>query len=210
MLEKGWTTYAEISRITWTIHTVMSQIYNNPLLQTITGMLGKTIVFRQWRGKIIVAKRPKKRKSDSKKQKIYIGKFREATQYAKKQMTIPESKAEYQTGINDRRHNAYTVALVDYLNAPKIHTIDVSNYHGAIGDTINIKATDDFRVTNVKVVIADSNGVVLEEGEAKPYGSKAIEWNFQATVNNPQYKGSMVVATALDKPMNSTSAGVVI
>jgi hypothetical protein len=53
-------------------------------------------------------------------------------------------------------------------------------------------------------------GVVLEEGEAKPDGSKAIKWDYQASVNNPQYKGSMVVATAFDKPMNSTSAGVVI
>jgi hypothetical protein len=213
-LEKGWRNDGKKVKSSYFYwpgtkrNQAMSQIINNPLLKSITGLLGKTMVFRQWRGKLVLANRPARRKSDSEKQKVYIEKFREATQYAKRQMADSASKAEYQEGINNRKHNAYTVALTDYLNAPKVHYIKATDYQGAVGDTITIKATDDFKVVRVTVVIADRNGVMLEQGDASVQVGRPFIWKYQASAVNPDVKGTVIRVAAFDKPGNKSSAEI--
>src|SRR6478609_7046559 len=112
----------------------MSQIKNNVLLHGISGMLGKLLVFRTIRGKLVVSNRPKKAIVLTDHQQIMKGRFLKAVQYARTQMAIPESKAEYATGITLKKHSAYHVALTDHLNAPVISAVDTSRYTGKVND----------------------------------------------------------------------------
>ena len=191
----------------------MSKIQNNPLLRGVSGMLGETMVIRKIRGKLQMANRPTQGRTASAKQAAIQFKFQEAAQYAKMQTgkdALEESKALYATGITDKKHAARIVAMTDYLNAPKVHYIDAQDYSGGVDDTITVKATDDFMVTGVKIVITDGNGTVIEKGEAVPEPTKVNLWTYKATVANSTVAGTTIKATAFDRPGNATSLEKVI
>lgn len=184
----------------------MSKIKNNPLLKGASGMLGDVIVFREVRGKLIMANRPKKRDEPTEQQRITKLRFLRAVSYGKQQAADPVSKAEYAAAINDRNNSAYAVAMNDYLSAPVIDMVDVSAYHGSVGDTIAINASDDFKVVSVRVTITDSNGNLIEQGEALLREGTPDDWRYTATVENATLPGTKVVVAASDKPGNVTRA----
>ena len=188
----------------------MAIVDNNPLLSKISGMLGDTVVFRMWRGRMLMSNRPKKREKLSDKQKVTVDRFKLAARYAVTQMKDPAAKLDYGKGTNFQKHSAYLVALCDHMNPPKVHYIKADDYTGAVGETIAIKATDDFKVVRVKVSITDSDGVVLEQGDAVATVRKPWIWKYQTTVLNTMAKGTMIRATAYDKPGNRDSAEVVL
>ena len=188
----------------------MSKIDNNPLLKGASGMLGETMVFRTVRGQLQMANRPKRRTNISEKQAAVQTKFQEAAQYATQQLSQEASSALYEAGITSKKHSAYLVAVSDYLNAPKVHFIEAIGYRGNVGDTITVKATDDFMVTGLKIVIKGSDGAILEEGEAEPDLEKINLWTYKTTVANPSVPGTSIKATAFDRPGNSTSLEKVV
>jgi hypothetical protein len=177
----------------------------------ISGLLGETVKVRKVRGQVVVTNRPKRRMGKpSDKQAEVQAKFLEAAQYASRQIAQKESNALYAEGMTARKPLAYVVAMSDYLVAPTVHHIDTLGYRGAIGDRITVKATDDFMVTSVKVVITDPSGKVIEQGDAGPNAERINLWAYTATVANPSPGGTKVSATAFDRPGNSTQAEVVI
>ena len=68
---------------------------NNPAMYGTRGMLGKTLVYKDWYGRTLVTNKPKKRKSISEKQVTTIDNFKNATRFAKALMKKPEKKALY-------------------------------------------------------------------------------------------------------------------
>lgn len=85
------------------------------------------------------------------------------------------------------------------LNAPKIEKIDLTSYTGQIGDTIKIRVMDDFAVTSVKVIIENSDGSLVEQGNATLQG---IDWVYTATATNPDLNGDKIIIQATDTPAN--------
>ena len=83
----------------------------------------------------------------------------------------------------------------DLLNAPKIEQIDLSGYHGQVGDVIKVRAYDDFKVVSVSVHIYNSDGVVVEEGNATEQG---IDWVYTATAQNTDLSGDKIIVKATD------------
>ncbi len=177
-------------------------IKNNPLLKGVSGMLGKTFVVREWRGRQVMSNRPKKRKSISEKQKASNENFKKAAQYANLAMTDPVVAADYKKGINFKTHSAKQAALRDYLVAPTIDYIKVNEYKGVQGDTITIKAIDDFRVVKVTVEIIDGNGEVLEQGDAVRYVRKKYIWKYRTSLMNNCINGTEIKVAAFDRPGN--------
>jgi hypothetical protein len=174
----------------------------------ISGRVGD-VVFRQVRGKTIIAKRPEKPRHLTRHQQIRKATFKLASEYAKEQMRNPAAKAEYSTGITDRKISAYVVAVSDFLNAPVIHAVDISRYRGVPGDTISIKATDDFKVTSVKVIITNSAGEPVEQGEAKRKNKTGHRWYYKATRSHANLPGTTITVAVRDKPGNTTLAKMV-
>jgi hypothetical protein len=82
-----------------------------------------------------------------------------------------------------------------------VDEIDLSDYTGQIGGAIHIRAHDDFKLKDVRVVIRDTGGVVLEQGAANdstPDGS----WTYTATANVPAGQTVAIEVTATDLPGN--------
>lgn len=175
------------------------------------GMLGKTVVYKDWYGRTLIANKPAKRKVISKKQVVTIDKFKHATRFAKLLMKQPGKKALYERGINERQRSAYAVALKDILNDPIIHEIDVKDYNGRAGELIRVRAYDDFMVTAVIVTIMATNGNVVETGQAQPRGKRGL-WRFTTTTGLPDAKGLIIMAEARDLSGNTvrTEIGCII
>lgn len=178
----------------------MSKIKNNPIMKGVSGMLGAVVVYREYRGDVIMANRPKRRDVLTPHQEKTKSKFLRAVQYAKKQVADPVTKTEYQPGPQSRFTSAYSAALADYLGALVVTSIDNSLYSGAIGDTLLINATDNFKVTVVHVSIFSVDGTLLEQGNATLIENSIEEYAYTATV----VVGSKVLATVRDKPGNIT------
>ena len=174
----------------------MAQSKNNIVTHGLSGKVGDILVFSQRNGKTIVSKAPKKRTGeDSEKQKQQQAKFQQAVLYGKSVLADPTQKELYETAGK----KAYNVAVADLLNAPKIETINVSNYKGNIGDTISVRVTDDFKVVSVKVIIQNADGSLVEEGNAVQQG---IDWIYTATAQNTDLSGDKIIIQATDTPAN--------
>ena len=181
----------------------MGEILNNPMMSTASGMVGNTVVFRQVRGKLLVANRPRRGRTPSEKQLAIQGRFTNAAAYAKEVLKDPVTKAKYEAGIGLNKFTAHMVAVSDYLNAPRVENINVSEYKGVPGNVILVEATDDFAVTQVQVSIT-SGGAVVESGEAVQDQINKQLWRYTATVA-VTLANAVVQASAYDLPGNKTS-----
>ena len=99
----------------------MAIIKNNVLVEGLSGMFGRSIIFKQLRGKTVVSMYPSKPIAQSTKQKENRNRFRQASQWTKGILLDPDQKAYYQKRAKKLNlPNAYTAAITDYMrNAVK-------------------------------------------------------------------------------------------
>ena len=179
----------------------MAKIAKNIVMHGASGKLGDQIVIRQRGGKMILSQAPGPRtKEPSEEQKAHHRRFQQAVLYARMQMADAETKAEYAAKA-DKLKNAYNVAVADFFNAPNIDEIDVSQYHGAVGDSIRIRVTDDFKVQQVNVAIYNGDGTLVEAGDAVQQVNE-IDWIYNASVVNETTAGDRIVIRASARPGN--------
>lgn len=177
------------------------------------GLLAESVSVRQRRGKLIITNQAKAKPKKVKATPKLIaqrGRFKEASQYAQRQYQDEASKALYRKGIKGKHESVYTAAMRDFITAPRVDTINPDDYRGAIGDLLEIDAVDDFMVTKVKVVISDSAGAVIEQGEAREHPMRPNRWQYTAVVANPARTGTRITATAFDRPGNMGTAEIVL
>jgi hypothetical protein len=103
----------------------MAIVKNNAIIEGISGMVGKSIVFKQVRGKTIMCNRPPKPSTESDQQKENRDRFRKASQWAKTVLQDPEQKAYYQKKAHKLKlPNAYTAAIADYMRSAKVKQVN--------------------------------------------------------------------------------------
>ena len=173
----------------------MAKVRNNIIIQGLSGSLGDQLVIRQDRaGRTIVGVAPTfdPNRTYTEAQLDRQDKFREAVAYAK------DAKGEevYADKAKDTTRTPYNMAVADWFHAPEILEMDVSAWQFEAGQTIRIKAVDDVQVAQVNVVITDSTGAVVEQGQATR--ADGLWWNYTTTAAAPE--GPRVVATARDLP----------
>ena len=181
----------------------MAHADNSIITGKFKGSLGKQLVFREWDGKTVVAKSPKRRSGPpTPEQQETQEKFLIASRYAKAITTnADQSLAEaYATALRPRQ-NVYSRALEHFMSPPVVISIDTRSYSGATGDHLEIRAIDDFRVTGVRVEIKAADGTLLEAGNAVQ-NINGIDWTYTATQDNPVMAGSTIIAVAVDVPKN--------
>ena len=94
---------------------------NNPITRGLSGMLGGTVVFRNFHGKTIMAKRPTRTGKQSELQRENRNRFREATVFAKASVKDPQKKAYYEDKAKKMKlPNAYTAAITDFMRKPEV------------------------------------------------------------------------------------------
>ncbi|WP_207428782.1 hypothetical protein [Pedobacter sp. SYSU D00535] len=180
------------------------KLENNDLVKGASGRIGDMLVFRQQAGRTIIAKRPRKRETPRSDGQIVANeRFAEAVQYARGIVQDEARKAIYQQKTR-RGISAYNLALSDYCKAPQIKKVDLSQYSGAKGSLITIRATDDFLVKAVRVEILDSTMQRQEEGEAI-LAANNLDWVYTGKLLNPAPASSTIRVSASDLPGNITT-----
>jgi hypothetical protein len=181
----------------------MAHSDNSLVTGRISGTLNKELVFREWQGKTVVAKAPRKRKGEpNSKQAETQEKFLLASRYARAIIkSTDKSMAEAYAAVLRPRQNVYSRALEDFLNSPEVKSINTRNYKGIAGDKIAIRAIDDFRIVSVQVEIYAADGTLLEEGKAEQ-DINGLDWIYTATEANTSLAGTKITAMATDVPGN--------
>lgn len=181
----------------------MAESKNNIVTHGLSGLVGDMLVFRNRAGKTIVSAKPKERTGElSEAQKQHLALFQEAVLYGKSVMADENLKAEYKAAAPEGA-SAYNVAVGDFMNAPNIKTVNVSNYTGKPGETIEMEVTDDFRVAAVKVAIYNPDGSIVEQGDAVQQTNE-LKWIYTTTETNDSLSGDKIVIRAFDLPGNMT------
>ena len=183
----------------------MAENRNNILTHGMSGKIANQLVFKQYGDRTIVSKVPDmSRVKRSPKQTAANNKFREATIYARAQMTDPVAKAAYKAKATGMQR-PYNVAIADFYSAPEIKNVDIP---GHFKGKLTVHAIDDFSVVRVKVEIYTPDGALLEEGEA----SKLNEWywEYKITGDYTGYPSLHCRISAWDKPGNMASKEVVV
>ena len=159
----------------------MAKIKVNPIFEQIRGKFGE-IVFKEWQGKIIMAHSPSTEGREWSPAQIEHRKvFRQATVYGKTFMADPEAHAVYESAAKSQGKPLFSVIMADFLNAPSVDEIDLSEYSGQAGETIRVTAHDDFAVTGVHVAITTSEGNEIEAGEAVETPAGSGQWVYTPT-----------------------------
>ena len=172
------------------------------VVRGLKGKFADQVVFKKSNGHSVMANVPAKSdKKASEAQEKTRDKFRMAANYAKHAIQNPELLAFYKAAAQNGQ-SAYSAALSDFLTAPKVYTLDVSEYNGKQGSTIAVRAIDAYSLKEVNVSIKAAGGSILEEGPAV-LDSNGNFWNYTATKDADPVVGTVVRATAKDNPGNS-------
>ncbi|MEO7990940.1 MAG: hypothetical protein ABI663_15435 [Chryseolinea sp.] len=132
----------------------MAIVRSNPIVEGLSGRLGKSLVFKMLRGKIILASRPSPTKTQSEQQRANRNKFRDASIWAKSVLSDPLKKEYYQLKAKKLKlPNAYTAAIADYMRTPQVR--EMERRSGKVEYKISKK---DFHVKKVEIKVRDVNG----------------------------------------------------
>ena len=111
--------------------------------------------------------------------------------------TVKESFVEGVKSLDFGSEESF-LSQPDLLLPPRVEVIELSLYHGQIGDPIFFATSDDFGTWNVHVVIKDDKGNLIESGDASQFEDRAEYWDYLATVAMPAGTSIRVYATAID------------
>ena len=177
----------------------MAKINGNVFVNGIRGMIGKQIVYKERNGKPYTCAAPTidENRKPTPNQKIHQERVSGCSKYGKAAIRDADLKNAYQAAAAQHQ-SAYNVAWMDAWHPPAVHDIIANGYKGNAGDVILVHATDNFKVTRVSITILDSEGKIIEEGEA---ASQGVMWKYAAQITLDG--AAKIVATAFDLPGNT-------
>ena len=181
---------------------------NNVITRGFRGKIGN-LIFRMWGKKTVVSSAPSyKTLKWSKAQKENRRRFHDAMTWARQAMEDPEKRLYYQKKAK-KMQTPWNVAVADFMKKPEIREIEVRNYHGKTGDTIEVKVWDKYMVAGVIVSIYDNRGVEVESGLAVETLTPFVRI-YQSMEDNSNWKGGHVEVRVSDFPGNVTKSSLVL
>ena len=181
----------------------MAKTNLNSTIDDYRGSIGK-LVFKKYRGRTIVAKKPVITAEPSQAQLDQRIRFKEAAAFGKFAQNDPDLRAIYEPIARAREVTVYTVAVQDYLKKPVIQPLDLFQYKGRVGDPILIQATDELGLAGVEVSIDSNDGTLIESGPAEEGVPGTGKWTYTATVPVAQGSDIFIEVVALDHAGNRT------
>lgn len=134
----------------------MAIVKDNPALRGLRGMIGKSLVFRQVRGKTVVQTAPVRIAPYNEAQKKQQGRFKEAIAYARSQMKHPKLKARYtaQAKAKGGTTNSFNMAIVEYFRMLKLKALLAIKMNQSGIEQLNksfklVKDMKNYRIDNV-------------------------------------------------------------
>jgi len=173
---------------------------DNVIMRFQRGKIGG-LIFRVWGENTVVSKAPDYSKIPrSEAQKANSNRFKVATRYGRRVLNDPVAYTFYD---KKRRggQTVWNVAISDYMKRPEIAEIDVWNYKGQAGNTIKVKASDNYGIASVNVMIINASGFEVESGMAVQRPGSEV-WVYKAVEENLEWKGGRVAVRVTDSPGN--------
>lgn len=178
----------------------MAKIKVNPIIEQIRGKVGE-LVFKRYGDDVVLSRVPDTEGREPTEAQLAIReRFRQAAVYGKMVMADPAAKAIYEEAAATKGKPVFSLTVADFFNAPSVDEVDLSGYTGKVGDSIVIRAHDDFDVTGVSVAITTSAGEAIESGEATETPPDSSRWVYNATQAVPTGTTVRIAVTAKDRP----------
>lgn len=114
----------------------------------------------------------------------------------------------YQRTARGSEATPYSIALIDWLGAPKVLEIFADAWSGEPEQTIHVKARDNVGVAGVLVVIRDAAGKILELGEAAQAAPGSAWWIYVTASHVGMNPVPTVQAIARDHAGNRDSFSI--
>ncbi len=183
----------------------MAKVRLNPIMEQVRGQVGD-LVFRRFGDEVVMSRKPNTEgRVWTEAQMAQREQFRQAALYGKMVIADPQAKAVYEAEAQARGVPVFSVMVADFFNAPSVDEIDVSGYAGKVGDPIIVRASDDFEVTGVTVVMSTGDGQAVELGAAVETPAKSGRWMYTATQAVPAGTAVRIAVTATDRPGHKTT-----
>lgn len=179
----------------------MAKVKLNPVLEQIRGKVGD-LVFRRRAEGVVVSRNPgRSGLVPSAGQEAVRERFRLAALYGKAVYADPAEKEVYLAAARKKGASAFALAVSDFLHAPAVDEIDLTAYTGLAGEAIVVRASDDFEVARVSLVLRAGDGTLVERG---PAAFERGAWRYATTVAAPVGQPVVVEVTASDRAGNKT------
>ena len=131
----------------------MAHLDANTLIGILQGRLGDIVFAKTKDGRVIVRHRPMRKAPFTPLEASNQSLFTRAARYVRSLRNDPEKYAEYQAAAKARGKRACELANADFRHPPEIHDVDLSGYAGRAGDSITVRAVDDFGVSSIFVTL---------------------------------------------------------
>jgi len=178
----------------------MAKVRLNPILERIRGSVGD-LVFKRYGDGVVVARKPDMEgREQTPAQLAQRERFRQAALFGKMVMADPDTKLVYDEVAQQRGKPVFSLTIADFYNAPNVDEIDVSAYTGQVGDPIVIRASDDFDVVGVAVTLTDTEGNLIEEGDATESAPGSGSFTYAATAAVASGTTVRIAVSATDRP----------
>jgi hypothetical protein len=156
----------------------MAKVNGNLFMQRLSGTVGDQMIIKTVRGgRTIISMKPtfNGERVFTEAQLAQQQAFREATAYGK----MMKGEEIYITKANGSAKTPYNVAVADWFNRPQILEVDLSGWTNGNGGIIRVRAQDDVKVEQVKVMLTDESGALVEEGQVQEVG--ALWWEYSTS-----------------------------
>jgi hypothetical protein len=182
----------------------MAKVTLDPVLESIQGKIGD-LIFKRWGDEDIVTKMPDRTGIvPTANQIAQMDKFRLAAIYGKAALADPQTRTVYEDASDRKGIPVFALTVGDFLNAPAVNEVDLSDYAGQIGDTIVIRASDDVEVSGVTVAIRHQDGSIIEQAAAVLAPGTGT-WTYTATTALAQGQAVSIEVSATDRPGHKTT-----
>ena len=178
----------------------MAKVKLNPVVEHMRGQIGE-LVFRKAFGKIFVGRKADPGEHEPSAGQLEVReRFRAAALYGRMAMADPAARELYDDAAGKKGKPVFAMVMADFLNAPSIDEVDVSEYTGAQGSPIYVRTEDDFTVTRVHVSITSPDGTQLESGDAALELGGTGRWVYLGSSSIPAGTDVRISVTVTDKP----------
>jgi hypothetical protein len=164
---------------------------------TIPSRAEKYFVYKTRSGKNLITRKPAMDLNRSGQRKSMQAEVRRAVTYAEFACEEPI----YQCKAVGTPNSAFNLAVADALGKPQVLDIDIHDWNRKAGQTILIKAMDNFLVLSVHLVIRRGE-TILEEGEAEQSELDGLIWRYTLQTPVERKPGLTLEAYACDLPGN--------
>ena len=184
----------------------MAKVRLNPILEQVRGKVGE-LVFKRSGDQVIISRKADLSEHEATEAQLAVReRFRQATLYGKMILADPDTRQLYEAAAKSKGKPVFSLTIADFFNAPSVDEVDMANYTGKAGDSIVVKAHDDFQVAGVTVSLSDADGTAIESGEALQSPPNSGRWVYTATTTIATGTQVRVLVTATDRPGGTGSS----